>query len=178
MSMRKARGVVLAAVLAGGFAAPIAALIAGGAAAEGAADPAKMERAREAFRLALSERILGAASAQAAEGIVGNVAESLKARGATLPERDRSEMTARIAAGLVERLREKEEVWAAVYARNLTLEEIELLIEIYSRPEIAALLGKLPPIMEEGMAATQSDLQAVIAEVVGRMKAEGYLQNL
>lgn len=174
MSMLKAPGAILAALLACG----IAAWVAGDALAQGAADPAKMEKARQAFRLALSERILGAASQQAAEGIVENVAESLKARGATLPDRDRSEMTTRIAAGLVERLREKEEVWAAIYASRLTLQEIELLIEVYSRPEIAALLGKLPPIMEEGMAATQADLQAVIAEVVGRMKAEGFLKNL
>ena len=65
-----------------------------------------------------------------------------------------------------------------VYAKNLSDRELDLMIEMYSNPEMAAIMTKLPRVMEEMMPLIQSSVPRLVQTVVDSMRADGVLSNL
>jgi hypothetical protein len=130
------------------------------------------------FRLAMTEETLGDMSVRTAQAIVNEINASLAPNGQSLSTDQANALIARFSSAFVAEMKAMEPQVVTVYAKNLSDRELDLMIEMYSNPEMAAIMTKLPRVMEEMMPLIQSSVPRLVQTVVDSMRADGLLSNL
>jgi hypothetical protein len=146
--------------------------------AEDAPSPEKVVKAQTVFRLAMTEETLGDMSVRTAQAIVNEINASLAPNGQSLSTDQANALIARFSSAFVAEMKAMEPQVVTVYAKNLSDRELDLMIEMYSNPEMAAIMTKLPRVMEEMMPLIQSSVPRLVQTVVDSMRADGLLSNL
>ena len=103
---------------------------------------------------------------------------SLAPNGQSLSTDQANALIARLSSAFVAEMKAMEPQVVTVYAKNLSDRELDLMIEMYSNPEMAAIMTKLPRVMEEMMPLIQSSVPRLVQTVVDSMRADGVLSNL
>jgi len=140
--------------------------------------PEKVLKAQEVFRLSLTDEILGDMAVRTGRVIVNEINRKLSPQGKSLSPEQASEMIARFGIAFVTEVKVMEPQVIKIYARHLTERELDLMIEMYSNPEMAAVMAKFPVVMEEFSPLVQASVPRIVQAVIGGMQSDGLLNNL
>lgn len=146
--------------------------------AEEAPSPEKVVKAQEVFRLAMTEETLGDMSVRTGQAIASEINASLAPKGQSLSTKQSNALIARFSSAFVAEMKAMEPQVVTVYAKHLSDRELDLMIEMYSNPEMAAIMTKLPRVMEEMMPLIQSSVPRLVQTVIDSMRADGLLSDL
>ncbi len=140
--------------------------------------PEKVVKVQKLYRLSLTDEILGDMAARTGRVIVNEINKKLSGQGKSLAPNQANEMIARFSVAFVTEVKAMEPQVIKIYARHLTDRELDLMIEMYSNPEMAAVMAKFPIVMEEFSPIIQASVPRMVQSVIGGMKADGLLNNL
>lgn len=126
----------------------------------------------------MTEETLGDMSVRTAQAIVNEINASLAPNGQSLSTDQANALIARFSSAFVAEMKAMEPQVVTVYAKNLSDRELDLMIEMYSNPEMAAIMTKLLRVMEEMILLIQSSVPRLVQTVVDSMRADGLLSNL
>lgn len=140
--------------------------------------PEKVVKAQEVYRLSLTDEILGDMAARTGRVIVNEINKNLSTQGKSLAPDQANEMIARFSVAFVTEVKAMEPQVIKIYARHMTDRELDLMIEMYSNPEMAAVMAKFPVVMEEFSPIIQASVPRMVQSVIGGMQADGLLNNL
>ena len=143
-----------------------------------AADADKLEKARTAYALAMPPEIIGDMGARTGRQVAEQIGAALKAKGKSLSQEQKDEITVRFGVAFNNMMIELEPQVLAIYAEELTERELDLLVEIYSDPEMGGVMRKFPTIMEKMMPLIQRRAMPLGLEVVQGLIRDGVLSDL
>ncbi|MGB0410156.1 MAG: DUF2059 domain-containing protein [Pikeienuella sp.] len=149
-------------------------LFAGGAAADGD----QLRKAREAYNLAVSDKMVGDMGITVGENVVSGINQQLQAKGKSLTADQAQKIIDRFTVEFFALMKEMEGDIIQIYANNLNERELDLLIKIYSDPEMAAIMGKLPTVMGEMMPLIQQRTPKMAQRIIGDLRRDGVLADL
>lgn len=153
-------------------------LVAAPAATQETLSPEKIVKAQEVYRLAITEETLGDMSVRTAQLIANQINDLLAPKGQSLSAEQSNAIITRFSTAFVAEVRAMEPEVVKVYAKHLTERELDLLAEMYSNPEIATVMTKLPRVMEDAMPLYQSRVPSLMQTLIEGMRADGLLSNL
>lgn len=146
--------------------------------AEEAFSAEKVVKAQTVYRLAMTEETLGDMSVRTGQAIANEINASLAPNGQSLSTEQSNALIARFSSAFVAEMKAMEPQVVTVYAKHLSDRELDLMIEMYSNPEMAAIMTKLPRVMEDTMPLIQSSVPRLVQTVIDSMRADGLLSNL
>lgn len=148
------------------------------AAAQETPSPEMVVKAQDVYRLALTDEILGDMATRTAQLIVEQVNAKLAGRGKALGGAQSDELIARFSVAFVDEMKAIEPRVVTLYAKHMTERELDLMIEMYSNPEMSAVMAKMPRIMQDMTPLIQSSVPRLVQSVIGGMQSDGLLSNL
>ncbi len=140
--------------------------------------PEKVIKAQEVFRLSMTDEILGDMAARTGRLVAEQINVELSAQGKSLSSAQTNELIARFSIAFVTEMKAMEPQVITLYAKHLTERELDLMLKIYADPEMAAVMAKMPRVMEEMMPLIQTGVPRIVSSVIGGMRADGLLSNL
>ena len=149
-----------------------------GAFGAAAADAEKLEKARTAFALAMPPEIIGDMGARTGRQVADQIDAALKAKGKSLSQVQKDEITVRFGVAFNDMMIDLEPQILEIYAEELSERELDLLVEIYSDPEMGGVMRKFPTIMEKMMPVIQRRAMPLGVEVVQGLIRDGVLSDL
>ena len=140
--------------------------------------PEKVVKAQQVFRLAMADEVLGDMAARTGRLVAEQINLELSPQGKSLSAEQSNQLIARFTIAFVGEMKAMEPDVIKLYAKHLTERELDLMIDVYSNPEMAAVMAKMPRVMEEMMPLIQSSVPRLVSTVIGGMQADGLLSNL
>ena len=135
-------------------------------------------KAQQVFRLAMADEVLGDMAARTGRLVAEQINLELSPQGKSLSAEQSNQLIARFTIAFVGEMKAMEPDVIKLYAKHLTERELDLMIDVYSNPEMAAVMAKMPRVMEEMMPLIQSSVPRLVSTVIGGMQADGLLSNL
>ncbi|MEL7462794.1 MAG: DUF2059 domain-containing protein [Pseudomonadota bacterium] len=136
------------------------------------------EKALRVFELAMTPEIIGDMSARTGRALADHINARLALKGGALSLSQQNELIVRFAAMFNDMMTDLTPEVARIWAEEMTERELDLMIEIYDDPEMAALMSKMPVVMERILPLIQGQVPERTQELVEGMVAEGILSDL
>ena len=138
----------------------------------------KEDKALRVFELAITPEIIGDMGARTGRIFTDQVDAALAQRGKALSTDQRNEMIVRFGVMFNEMMVDLTPDVSRIYAEEMTERELDMMIEIYDDPEMAALMAKMPIVMERMTPLIQSEVPKRAQELIKGMVADGVLSDL
>lgn len=131
-----------------------------------------------AFELALTPEIIGDMGARTGRVFADQVDAALAGKGGALSEDQRNEMIVRFGVMFNDLMTDLTPRVSRISVEEMTERELDMMIELHDDPEMAALMAKMPVMMERMMPLIQSEVPGRAQELVKQMVADGVLSDL
>ena len=143
-----------------------------------AAAESKEEKALRVFELVVTPEFIGDMGTRAGRMLTDQMNASLARKGKALSLGQQSEFIARFSSMFEDLMADFTPQVSQIYAEEMTERELDLLIEVDDDPEMAALLSKMPIVMERMMPIIQKEIPARTEDLVKQLVADGVLSDL
>lgn len=135
-------------------------------------------KARKGYSLATTDATLAELGSTVGESVVNGLNQSLSSQGKSISDEKAKLIIDRFTVEFFTLMKKLEDDILQIYVDTYTERELDLLIEVHSDPEIAALMAKMPKVMGEMMPMIQQEVPSWAERIVGDLKDEGVLTNL